>query len=72
LKHLKELNSLKHLPIGHTKVTDAGMIHIEGMTQLLYLGLRGNAVTDVGLKHLRTLKNLTGFIWAKPRLRMKV
>ncbi|MDX1408889.1 MAG: AAA family ATPase, partial [Saprospiraceae bacterium] len=46
---LKELKSLKLLPIGDAGITDAGLVHLRGMPQLEYLGLRGNKVTDMGL-----------------------
>jgi hypothetical protein len=48
------------LPVGESKVTDAGLVHLSGMRQLLYLGLRGNDVSDAGVKRLRGLVNLTG------------
>jgi len=32
----------QHLPVGRTNITDAGLIHLENMTQLLYLGLRAD------------------------------
>ena len=40
--------ALQHLPLGETKVTDAGLVHVE-MKRLKYLGLRGNKITDSGI-----------------------
>jgi hypothetical protein len=36
-----------------TKVTDAGLEHLNGLTQLRWLALNGTRVTDAGLAHLK-------------------
>jgi repressor of nif and glnA expression len=41
-----------------TKVTDAGLVHLKGLTGLEELDLGKTEVTDVGLKHLKGLNNL--------------
>ena len=33
-----------------TKVTDAGLVHLAGLTNLLMTGFEGSEVTDAGLK----------------------
>ncbi len=41
-----------------TKVTDAGLEHLEGFTKLQRLNLANTKVTDEGLQHLKELINL--------------
>ena len=43
-----------------TKVTDAGLVNLEGLSQLKILGLNNTQVTDAGLVHLERLSQLTG------------
>jgi hypothetical protein len=40
-------------------ITDAGLVHLEGMADLGVLGLEGTGVTDRGLRHLEKLRKLT-------------
>lgn len=39
-------------------ITDAGLVHVKGLTQLKSLWLDGTAITDSGLAHLEGLKGL--------------
>ena len=41
-----------------TKITDAGLVHLKGLTNLQTLNLRFTKVTDVGLEHLKGLTEL--------------
>ena len=41
-----------------TQVTDAGLVHLKGMTKLKELGLEGTGVTDAGVMHLKGLTTL--------------
>ena len=41
-----------------TQITDAGLIHLKGMTKLVNLHLDGTSITDAGLVHLKELTNL--------------
>ena len=41
-----------------TQVTDAGLVHLRGLTQLRLLYLNNTQVTDAGLAHLRGLTQL--------------
>ena len=42
-----------------TKVTDAGLVHLKGLTSLQYLGISDNTkITDAGLVHLKGLTEL--------------
>jgi len=42
----------------HTRVTDAGLEHLKGLSKLQTLDLQGTSVTDAGLEHLRGLTKL--------------
>ena len=44
----------------NTRVTDAGLVHLKGLTQLQSLYLWNTQVADAGLEHLKGLTNLTG------------
>ncbi|MBL8868033.1 MAG: leucine-rich repeat protein [Planctomycetia bacterium] len=46
------------LQLGHTKITDAGIVHLKASTRLSNLELPGTKVTDKGLSNLRDLKEL--------------
>jgi len=41
--------------LGYTQVTDAGLVHLEGLTSLESLGLWSTEVTDAGLEHVKGL-----------------
>ena len=43
-----------------TKVTDAGLEHLKGLTQLQELDLTDTKVTGEGLEHLKELTNSKG------------
>ncbi len=59
LEPIKSLTRLKELDLrGDSKVTDAGMAHLNGLTGLEILRLGGTQVTDAGMVHLAGLKNL--------------
>lgn len=45
-----------------TKVTDAGLEHLTGLTKLQLLKLGSTKVTDAGLEHLRGLTNLQSLV----------
>jgi formylglycine-generating enzyme required for sulfatase activity len=55
---LEHLNSLKVLSLDGTKVNDAGLVNVNGLTRLVTLALRSTPVTDAGLAHLKGLTNL--------------
>ena len=44
--------------LSDTRVKDAGLGHLKGLTKLANLDLRNTRVSDAGLKHLRGLTNL--------------
>ncbi len=59
LVHLKEFKELQVLWIlSSMKITDAGLVHLEGLTNLQELNLGCTAVTDAGLNHLKELSEL--------------
>ncbi|MGZ0174092.1 MAG: hypothetical protein ACKVHE_31670 [Planctomycetales bacterium] len=66
LEYLKPLTSLESVYLnGLTRITDAGLKHLLGLTKLRELDLSGSAVspkrrtiTDTGLEFLRDLRNI--------------
>ena len=58
LAHVGRLSQLKYLSLNRSRVTDAGLRSLEGLTHLEELSLRETAVTDPGLVHLRRLAQL--------------
>jgi hypothetical protein len=52
------MTQLRYLDLHNTKITDAGMVHLKGLTQLTGLSLWGTKVTDAGLANLRGLSQL--------------
>ena len=43
---------------GNNQITDAGMVHLKGLTKLQTLNLYGTKITDAGLVHLRGMTKL--------------
>ena len=39
--------------LSHTQITDAGLVHLKGLTQLEWLDLERTQVTDAGVKELQ-------------------
>ena len=58
----EKLTTLKRLDLGcdiqSSRITDAGLDHLKGLTSLTSLGLAGRQITDAGLARLAGLKNL--------------
>ena len=54
----KSPNKLIHVDLRGIKVTDAGLVHLKGLTNLQTLYLYRTKVTDAGLVHLKGLTNL--------------
>ncbi len=44
--------------LGRNKITDAGLVHLKGLTKLQSLVLSDTKITDAGLVHLKGLTNL--------------
>ena len=59
-KELSSCRKLRHLESVEVRggVTDAGLVHLKGLTRPHTLLLRGSQVTDVGLVHLKGLTQL--------------
>ena len=49
---------MTYLDLSFTKVTDAGLIRLQGLSQLKTLDLSNTAITDEGLDYLIPLSNL--------------
>ena len=55
---LERFNELKVLRLSGTQITDAGLIHLTGLTGLEELDLRGTQISNAGLVHLKGLSGL--------------
>ena len=58
LRALSVFDKLQTLFLTGTKVTDAGLVHLKGLTNLSRLGLESTQITDAGLTHLGRLPKL--------------
>jgi hypothetical protein len=59
LVYVGQLSKLEDLTVAFSKsITDAGLVHLSGLSQLKILSLRRTDITDAGLKHLLPLENL--------------
>jgi len=57
--HLAGLRRLRYLDLSQNRaVTDAGLVHLAGLTGLEELVLKATHITDIGLAHLRGLTAL--------------
>jgi hypothetical protein len=50
--------SIRFANLANTQITDAGLVHLQGLSQLQGLDLSGTKVTDAGLAHLQGLRKL--------------
>ena len=50
--HLKGLTGLQTLSLSN-KITDAGLVHLKGLTKLKELDLYGTNITDAGVTDLQ-------------------
>src|SRR5262249_40770217 len=55
-----QIKTLRELRVDNSRVTDAGVRYLAGMTQLTNLSLLANPLTDAGVKSLAGLTNLQG------------
>ncbi len=58
LRIVARLNELRFFQLGNTKVTDAGMESLRGLTLLIGLDLSGTRITDKGLVNIEGLRQL--------------
>ena len=49
---------LEKLQLSNTKITDAGLKYLRGLTQLQVLVLENTSITDAGLEYLESLTQL--------------
>ena len=56
--YLARLPDLQALSLADTQITDAGLKHVEGLTNVQYMMLSYTQVTDDGLDHLKGLTGL--------------
>ena len=55
---VNEQGEIDHVGLFGTPITDAGLVHLKGLTSLQDLNLSGTKITDVGLAHLAGLTSL--------------
>ena len=59
LEKLKRLTSLRRLDVdGSMGITDAGMEHLQGLSNLEWVNISHTGVTEAGLEHLKGMTNL--------------
>jgi len=58
LEALLPFAELQRLDLTNTQLTDAGLLHLETLTNLIWLKLEGTRITDSGLLHLKGLTKL--------------
>ena len=59
LAEIGRLHSLRKLVIWETPhISDAGLMHLQSLTQLEYLDLRSTPISDRGLVHLQSIRSL--------------
>jgi hypothetical protein len=58
LAHLAHRRGLSKLSLGHTAVTDAGLAHLDTISDLQWLDLAGCAITDETIHRLRGARQL--------------
>ena len=56
---LDESGNVSNVVLSNTKVSDAGLVHLKGLTSLTTLGLFNTKITDAGLVNLKGLTSLT-------------
>ena len=60
MAHVGRLSRLRQLYIRRSPVSDAGLAHLEGLTELTFtLEITETPVSDTGLAHLKGLTDLT-------------
>ncbi len=68
VNYVRKWPHLKQLFLGHTRVTDAGLKNVEGLSELDVLDLKGTLVTDAGLAYLHDLPRLRFLILDSARV----
>jgi hypothetical protein len=68
LAYVGDLSALKSFTCFDGAVTDAGMVHLNGLTNLQFLFLGFPQITDAGLVHLKGLTNLRSLSLDCPRI----
>ena len=56
----KEQGEVVEVDFHFTDITDAGLVHLKGLSKLETLNLMSTEITDAGLVHLKGLSNLVG------------
>ena len=64
----KEFQNQETLDLNSTKVTDAGLEHLKGLTNLKHLGLNHTQIGDTGLGHLKGMTKLDTLILSNTKV----
>ncbi len=56
--HLKQIEQITRLQLQNTRVTDAGLEPLKGMSNILSINLEGTSISDRGLDSLKTISSL--------------
>ena len=59
---LQSHSELQTLGLHDTQITNAGLVHLKGLTNLQNLGIGRTQITDAGLVHLQGLTNLRNLV----------
>jgi hypothetical protein len=62
------LPALRELDLGHSRITDAGLVQLEKKPDLKYLLIDNTQIGDAGVAHLRDLTNLKVLHLGKTRI----
>ena len=65
---LSASSSAQQFDLASWNITDAGLVHLAGLTNLQFLFLEGTRVTDAGLVHLSELSNLQEIFLSKTKI----
>jgi thiol-disulfide isomerase/thioredoxin len=66
--HLKQIGKISRLHLQNTRVTDAGLEALKGMSNIVSVSLEGTSISDRGLESLKTITSLTYVILTRTRV----
>jgi thiol-disulfide isomerase/thioredoxin len=66
--HLRQIEQITHLRLQNTRVTDAGLEKLKGMSNIVSVNLEGTSISDRGLDSLKTITSLKCVLLAGTRV----